>query len=270
MPLLTRAGLASLMFPLVGIGSSSAIADVFTNVPEASSYSLVYDLAVPVTNTSYNTTAVTYAVNNSASYPSGSFTRAAYYLELGGSTDPSRRNGFIYASFNRPAVFVDGGDIGVPSNGPNGSGIATNTTVASMNIVSNVPGIITGSGLAGGKLEFWPSNYGTGTNGVFDYDDDGFGTTSAYASMQIHNVNVPQTLFAYNGWGGNTQGSVVDLGIGTNTGDGSPDWTFATSADRYTVRRMQILVSAVPEPTRALAVACVAIAAGVRGRRTMC
>lgn len=60
--------------------------------------------------------------------------RVAYYLELSGSTDPNRPNGYVYISFDVPAIFVDADDIGVPSNGSNGSGIATNTTVTNMNI----------------------------------------------------------------------------------------------------------------------------------------
>jgi hypothetical protein len=237
---------------------AAARADVFTDVPEAAGYQLVYTLPVPANQGSYNSSPIPYTVNNGANFGPGAgqtpFTRVAYYLELAGSTNPDRPNGFVYASFDAPAVFVDGGDLGVPSNGPNGSGIATNTGVANLNVVSNVAGITTGTGLAGGKLEFWPSNYGAGANGTFDHDDDGFNTGSGHGSMQIHNTSVPQTLIGYSDWGGNSPGGASEIGIGneptasSDPGSGFPDWTFSDSGTTYTVRNMQILVQPVPEP----------------------
>lgn len=106
-------------------------------------------------------------------------------------------------------------------------------------------------------MEFWPSNYGIGANGVFDHDDDGFDATSGYGSMQIHNVSVPQTLLAFNAWGA---GPSLDVGIGNNPGgDGAPDWTFSGSSSEYTVRNLQILVQPIPEPSSvALVVAALA------------
>ena len=71
----------------------SANGDVFTNVPGAASYQLVYTLPVPAIQGNYNTGTIPYTVNNAASFPGGSFTRVAYYLELSGSTDPTRKNG---------------------------------------------------------------------------------------------------------------------------------------------------------------------------------
>jgi hypothetical protein len=247
---------------VVAGAGAAARADVFSSAPAASAgYQLVYTLPVPSGNAAYNTAAIPYSVNNSANFGpavgQANFSRVAYFLELAGSTTATRPNGFVFISFDRPAIFVDGGDLGVPSNGPNGSGIATNTAVANMNVVSNVAGVTTGSGLAGGKLEFWPSNFSVGANATFDHDDDGFNTGSGHGSMQIHNTAVPQTLMAYNDWGGNAPGNLAsEIGIGNNPGpDGFTDWVFGDSGNLYTVRNMQILVQVVPEPTSLAALA---------------
>lgn len=241
--------LAVVAFPAV------ASADVFTNVPEVNTqgYQLVYQLPISQFNAAYNTNAIPYSVNNSASFPVGSFDRVAYYVELSGSTTAGRNNGFVYASFDPPAVLNAGNKLGIPSNGPNGSAVSSNTTVNNMNVVSNVAGITTGTGLAGGKIEFWPSNYAVGTNNIYDHDDNSFNTTSGHGSMQIHNTGVPQTLFGYSDWGGANVGSGTnpsEIGIGNATGvaGGHTDWTFSDSGTAYTGRTLQILVHPVPEP----------------------
>ena len=51
----------------------------------------------------------------------------------------------------------DLGKIGVPTVQ---SGAHFQQNVANMNVYSNVKGIVTGTGLAGGNIEFWPNNYG--------------------------------------------------------------------------------------------------------------
>lgn len=210
-------------------------------------YSQVYQLDISAFNQAYNTNAIPYGVDNSASWGAGSFDRVAYYVDLEGSTDPTRPNGYVWVSFDTPAVFSTGKDIGVPSVGPNGSGIATNTLVSNMNVFSNSGVVTTGTGFSDGKLEFWPSNYG----GTFQDNDGGFSTANGHGSMQIHHTGPYQTLFGYSDWGGNNVGAgnnPSEIGIGTNTGNGFNDWTFSDSGTTYTVRDLQIFVRAVPEP----------------------
>jgi hypothetical protein len=219
-----------------------AKADVFDDVPEASAYNLVLELDIPAIQGAYNTNPVPYSVNNSGSVSPGSFERVAYYLELGGSTDSTRPNGFVYVSFDRPAVFLDGASLGVPSNGSNGSRIVTNTGVSNMNVVSNISGIVTGANFSGGKLEFWPSHYDAGVNEEYDYDDTAFTNIDGWGSMQIHNTASAQTLIGYSDWGGLAPGEPSEIGAGNNPGLGDPDWTFSNSGTTYTVRRLQVLV----------------------------
>jgi hypothetical protein len=246
--------LRSIAVAAVGLAPAAARADVFSNVAEASGFSLVYTLPVPAFNASFDNGPIPYTVDNSSLVVPGSFTRVAYYLELAGSADSTRPNGFVYVSFDSPAVFGGlGSKIGVPSVGPNGSGVATNTTVTNMNVFSNSGVVTTGTGFSDGKIEFWPSNYG----GSFQDNDGGFDGTAnpgdQHGSMQIHHTSPYQTLFGYSDWGGNNVGSgnnPSELGIGTNTGGGFNDWTFSDSGTTYTVRSLQILVNAalIPEP----------------------
>lgn len=60
--------------------SYPAVASVFTNVPEAASYTLVYSLSIP--NSASFSSGVPYSVDNSGAISPGSFDRIAYYLEL--------------------------------------------------------------------------------------------------------------------------------------------------------------------------------------------
>ena len=83
--------------------------------------------------------------------------------------------------------------------------------VANMNVASNVAGIMTGTGLAGGNIEFWSTNYlqnnsarvPGASSATFDFGDQpASGGSGDYGSMQIHNSAAAQTLLAFNNWGG--------------------------------------------------------------------
>ena len=115
-----------------------------------------------------------------------------------------------------------------------------------MNVYSNVKGVVTGTGLTGGNIEFWPNNYGPSNSAkvpnasdqAFDFGDDPTDPVDGYGSMQVHNHEAKQTLFALNHW---REGSRADVGIG-NQPAGNPDWTFAANAGSYTVKRLRVLV----------------------------
>jgi len=243
----------------LGVGlltaSHPAWADLLSNVPEASNYRLVYEFSIPVNSLGWNGTLVPYTVNNSASIPTGSFDRVAYYLELVPISGPTQ---WVYVSMN---AFTNQADkLGVPntasgefynlSNMPSGWG-------SNANVFANVAGIVTGTGINTINLEFWPSNYGQnngygvpGANGsTFDFGDGGAGTGNGHGSMQIHNYGAVQTLFAYNAWG---QARTSELGIGNQAGgSGNPDWTFNTAnISTFTSRTLQVLVT--PEPSTAM------------------
>jgi sialate O-acetylesterase len=141
-------------------------------------------------------------------------------------------------------AFTDALDkIGVPTVK---SGAHFQQNVANMNVYSNVKGIVTRTGLPGGNIEFWPNNYGPANSAnvpnasaeVYDFGDEPTDPVDGYGSMQVHNHDARQTLFAVNHW---AEGSHADLGIG-NQPTGNPDWTFAGNAGSYQTKRLRVLV----------------------------
>lgn len=225
--------------------TSSTVPGVFYNVPEASNYALVYSLNIP--NTPKYNGGIEYDINL-ANYIT-EFSRIAYYLELQPASGPMQ---YIWVSMD--AFATDISQIGVPTVPSAG---VFQQPVANMNVASSVEGIVTGTGLAGGNVEFWPYDYTEpNANGVpnasetaFDWGDTA-GTSGNYGSMQIANSEAGQILFAFNRWGGT--GGVGDLGIGNNP-SGNPDWTFAQNASSYTIKTLQVFAM----PTTAKAPALV-------------
>jgi hypothetical protein len=128
-----------------------------------------------------------------------------------------------------------------------------------MNVASSMAGIVTGTNLSGGDLQFWPYNYSADTSsGVFDWGNQDSGTGN-YGSMEIANPNASQMLLSFNAWGG--YGGNADLGIGNNTvyqtgtwnlidnfTDIQLDWTFRTNAAGYAVKTLQVFIQPVPAP----------------------
>src|SRR2546422_334526 len=107
----------SLAGAVIGLFAVTARADVFSNVPEAGSYSLVYTLPIP--NSAPNRTAdpltywnfagAPYSVDNSGTIVPGSFSRIAYYLEL------DNGSGLKYVYVSMDAFTTLANKIGVPT-----------------------------------------------------------------------------------------------------------------------------------------------------------
>jgi len=201
-------------------------------VPEAREYQLVYDLDLAALGAD-----ITYAVDNSRRIQRP-FDRVAYFLEL---QTPDRNTQYVYVSMD--AFTDDAAKLGVPTFR---SGVCVQRTAANLNVYSNVKGVTTGSGLAGGNIEFWPGNYGTANSGnvpsasaeVYDFGDQPSDPADGYGSMQVHRHDARQTLFAINHW---REGKGADLGIG-NQPTGNPAWTFAANAGTYPAKRLRVLV----------------------------
>ena len=201
-------------------------------VPEAKDYQLVYDLDLGKLGPD-----IKYDVDNRSKITQP-FDRIAYFLELQGA---DRNVQYVYVSMD---AFTDALDkIGVPTVK---SGAKFQRNVANMNVYSNVKSIVTGTGLAGGNIEFWPHNYGPANSAnvpnasgqVYDFGDDPGEPADGHGSMQVHNHDAKQTLFALNNW---KAGSHADLGIG-NQAAPNTDWTFAGNAGSYQVKRLRVLV----------------------------
>jgi len=168
----------------------------------------------------------------------GAFDRVAYCLEL---EDAGGEYQAIYVSMDAFTGSLD--KIGVPTLA---SGARFQQNITRLTVLSNVKGIVPGTNLDGGNLEFWPNNYGpnnsarvpNASSATFDFGDEPGDPADGYGSMQIHNHDARQTLFAINHW---REGERADIGIG-NAAMGNPDWTFAANAAHYKTKRLRILV----------------------------
>jgi len=209
-----------------------AVEDRLESIPEAKDYQLVYDL-----NLARIGATITYDADRRDQIK-GPFDRIAYLLEL-----KPKSGGAQYLYVSMDAFTDDLGKIGVPTNA---SGARFQQNVTNMNVYSNVDGIVTGAGLEGGNIEFWPNNYGNrnsanvpnASSQTYDFGDEPSNPVDGYGSMQVHNHDAKQTLFAINHW---RQGNGADLGIGNRSRD-NPDWTFSGSAGSYRTKRLRVLV----------------------------
>ncbi len=73
---------------------------------------------------------------------------------------------------------------------------------------------------------------------LWDFGDDLGPPVDGYGCMQVHNHEAKRTIFAVNQWKG---GGSADIGIGNSTGR-THDWTFASNAGQYEVKRLRVLV----------------------------
>jgi len=124
------------------------------------------------------------------------------------------------------------------------SGVVYQRLVNNMNVFCNVPGVVTGTGITTGNIEFWPWNYSddnakgipNASHDVYDFGDT-CSFNANYSCMQVHNHGASQTLFALNHW----NGGPLETGIG-NQPTGNPDWTFSNNGGTFDVRTLHVLV----------------------------
>jgi hypothetical protein len=221
-------------------------AEVAANVPDAAGYQLAYTINLPVTGDFWGNSPAYYLVNNTTNGLAPSFSRIAYYLELQSGSNPTQ---WVWTAMD--AFTTDALKIGVPI-----TNCAFQTKVTRLDVRSNADGIVTGSNIGTGNIEFWPSNYGGGNslpipnahNVNFDFGDGGFNsTTRGYGSMQVHNhgTGATQTLFAVNNFNNN---NTLCIGIGNcpnpvlNSSAYGVDWTFKSNAGTYNHRRLHVFV----------------------------
>ncbi len=202
------------------------------HVPEAKDYEVVYDLDLTKLGVS-----IKYDVDHHQNLHRP-FDRIAYFVELQ-NADWTTQD--LYVSLD--AFTDDPGRIGVPALG---TGARFQQNVTNLDVYSNVKGIVTGTHMNGGNIEFWPNNYAPPNSAnvpnaspdVFDFGDQPADPDDGYGSMQVHNHDQRQTLFAINHW---REGAHADIGIG-NQPTNNPDWTFAGNAAGYRAMRLQVLV----------------------------
>ena len=168
----------------------------------------------------------------------GAFDRVAYLLELTAGSGKSQN---VFVSLD--AFTKDAKQLGIPTFA---SGAIFQQAVTGLEIFTDVPGLQSGRGIAKGQLEFWPHNYAAenaagvvGAAGeVYDAGDGMVPPEDGYGSMQLHNLEAGQTVFALNHW---RAGDRADLGIGNSSGD-TKDWTFAANAGSWSSKRLRVYV----------------------------
>lgn len=205
--------------------------DFLPQIEDARAYQLVYDLDLARLGPT-----VKYDADHSAAV-TAPFDRIAYLLEL---QSPEGPENFVYVSLD--AFTSDARKLGLPTISSQG---AFQQRVTGMNVLSNVTGIQTGTGLEG-NIEFWPHNYGPqnaanipgASATVWDFGDARMDPQDGYGCMQVHNFKAQQTLFAINHW---VSGSSADIGIGNSSGQ-TRDWTFAGNAAGYPYKRLRVFV----------------------------
>ena len=179
-----------------------------------------------------------YHVDNRAHL--GSFDRVAYFVRCRESAGAEAK--WVWTAMD--AFTTDPMRIGVPSGG-----YYFQQRVNNLDVKSNVPGIVTGTGLATGNIEFAPSNYsgnlsnfswlqGTGTT-KHDWNDSGFGTSTGHGCMQVCNYGAEQVLWALNNFNNGTADGA--FGIGNRPTD-HPDWTFANNLKNLPEASLYIFV----------------------------
>ena len=252
-----RGWIVSLIFLFLASSWTSAVEDVLQNQPTvqgtlsndvngSDDYTVVYQLDIPDA-AEYNNGQVPYSIDSSSNIDF-TFDRVAYYLEL---EKPNEARTWVFVSF--PSITTSVDELGVPTFN---SGIVHNQLLTDVEIQSNHQNLSSLGVINTGVIEFWGTNYGTtndlgvpnGDDSTYDFADSQWTPDSAgYGSMQIHDYDSGQTLFAYNAWGGS---DIDDLGIGSNPNvDEGSDWTFASNAAEYTLKTMTILVRSGPTPS---------------------
>ncbi|MGN0847353.1 MAG: GDSL-type esterase/lipase family protein, partial [Kiritimatiellia bacterium] len=255
-PELTIAGVHEASCALLPMAGAVTVKPAVQGVPQevadlvgadlTAGYDVLYKLDIPATHVNWLTaenghTAVPYAVSRE-DYPAN-VDRVAYLMELRGN------GGYKWVWVSMDAFSPDVRKFGVPISADRA---AKQAWVKNMDVKSNVAGIVNGTNMDGGFIEFWHMNYSNpnafGVPGASDntYDfGDSMTPSGGFGCMQVHSVTNRQTLFAFNNFGtNNSEPSCLGIGNDTyKTGNGvNPDWTFHYTAGEYTFRRLWVFV----------------------------
>jgi len=122
--------------------------------------------------------------------------------------------------------------------------------VANLTVRSNSSAVKPLTDDSSGFLEFYTSTYSArtmdtpkgGDPAKFDFNDTPTKPNAyGYGCLQVHDLARKATVLAYNHF--NAASKPCDVGIGSNPDPhGNPDWTFASNAGNYAVRRISVWV----------------------------
>jgi len=237
---------------LVSSGTSTRVerpsSPAYDRVPEAKAYRLVFDYPIPSGKPPYSDAGLTYP-RDYASMVRHPFGRVAYYMEL--ARDVGGVTNWVWVSTE--AFTTRPRHLGIPVAG---SGAQFIQALTNLSVASNVPGVVNGTGIQTGRMEFWAWGYDDAnafgvpgaSNRAYDWGDnpqpirDGW-FSQGYGSMQIHNVTTqgtPHVLFALNGWG-HASRPRLDVGLGNGPAN-SRDWTLLQNSHEYAVKHLHVFV----------------------------
>ncbi|MDR3182227.1 MAG: 9-O-acetylesterase [Planctomycetaceae bacterium] len=209
-------------------------------VPDAEKFKLVYSFDPTRPVLTDNNQRFVYKTDKSREFKGKKIKRVGYFLYLIPKEGKSQ-----YVFVTLPPLDDDVTKLGVPVKA---SGARFQKQVTDVTVMSNVPGVETGTFADGFNVEFWDCNYdkenaanvpGADT-GKYDFGDHfTANASSGYGSLQIHNFAKKQTVLAFNNF---ASGTNCDVGIGSNPA-GEPDWTFSKSAGKYNGGQFLILVA---------------------------
>ena len=199
-----------------------------------------------------------HGVNNAKTLAQYGYSRVAYCLELVDAS--SHETNWVWTAFDWQDTNFAKIDI------PTVVGGNTAMRVTNLEVKSNVGGIVTGSNIATGNIEFTPYNYWT-PNGNYGDDNkipgaseercdfgDLFYTDGHYGCMQVHNHGAQQTIWAINTFNGGPDGGTdIGIGIGNNSGY-HPDWTNEQVGDQYEKMTLYVMIQPCPKLDPQLAV----------------
>lgn len=207
-------------------------------IPEAKNFKLVYSFDPSKAQMTDGGKTIKYTIDKSKEI-TGKIKRIGYFLNLN-KKDGS--NQYVFVAM-RPFT-GEIGKIGVPDKT---SGARFQVKVLDLFVKSNVKGVENGTFPEGGNIEFWDCNYAQAnamkipeaSDKTFDFGDTIVEKNSpGHGSMQVHNFEKKQTVFAFNAF---RSGGNADLGIG-NAPAGQPDWTFSKGANQCKDALMMVLV----------------------------
>ncbi len=203
--------------------------DLAAFVPESSAFKVIYKYFPTSQPRQDFLKSVVYAVDNSEKFSGRKISRIGYFVE---GILPDNSVEYVFVTMD--PFTGDVKKIGVPV------GNIFQTRLSNIEVWSNVPGVATGK-FPEGAIEFWNNNFDPArkldlpgaSDKLYDWDDTYQpGVAFGHGSMQIHNISAsePQVVFAFNRFGG---GPECEFGIGTNRGDGNPDYVYSKSGQRF-------------------------------------
>ncbi len=181
-------------------------------------------------------------------HAASNFTRIRYRVQAAyGLSTTDNQTSYVDVNFSRnigqlgsqSETYSDIAKLQMPSTAGSGSQFEIQGNVQDVNVTSNIAAQ-NSRYISAARLEIWPWNYATapdpsltarGPSTQYDDADSYTSGNGVYASFQIHNLDQPATIVAWN-----RQSEIApEIGFGNYSGVHS-DWTFAANDSPWSAR----------------------------------